>query len=63
MRGCFVAAVANWGMAPSEFWAMSVREFFWLVAAKRPDRTEKWAGQLTDADVKELGQVLKDHGG
>ncbi len=41
---------------------MSVREFMWLSAAKAPQASSKWAGSLSDDDVRELSEVLKQHG-
>jgi hypothetical protein len=48
-------------MAPSEFWALSPREFSWLLEAYGPRRTDTWAGSLTDDDVKDLVETLRDH--
>jgi hypothetical protein len=48
-------AVKGLGIAPSEFWKMRPRDFWWLVEAERPPKKKS---QLTRADAKGLRKML-----
>jgi hypothetical protein len=39
---------------------MELTEWVWLFDVKKPNRTQKWAGSLTDNDVAELFEQMKD---
>lgn len=60
LRAAYVLGVGAWGIQPSEFWAMSFQEWCWLFEVKRPQRTQEWAGSLTDADVIALSRALDE---
>lgn len=49
-------AVGQWGIQPSEFWAMRVREWWWLYEDKRP--RERY-GRLSEDQVAELYDDLE----
>ena len=44
-------AVGHWNIAPSEFWQMSVIEWWWVKQAKEP---EKMYGSLPESKVDQL---------
>jgi len=51
----------EWGIQPSEFWEMTIPEWFLEYEIKAPkDPKETYAGKLTRADVEELKDLLKD---
>lgn len=62
MRAAYVLAVGAWGIQPPAFWGMDLAEWSWLFAVKRPQRTQEWAGNLTDADVIALSRALDEAG-
>lgn len=43
-------AVGAWGIAPSEFWQMTVTEWWWLYDVKQA----QMSGGMTDSGWKEL---------
>lgn len=47
-------------MAPSEFWRLTPTEWAWIYEAKTPGA--RYAGGLTEPDLEELYQMLKDNG-
>jgi hypothetical protein len=47
-------------LIPSEFLAMSPKEFWRLYYAK-VDRNKREAGRLADGDIDDLLAMLKDH--
>lgn len=50
----------EWGIQPSEFWEMTVAEWFLEYEAKAPsDPKETYAGKLTRDDVEELKELLR----
>jgi hypothetical protein len=44
------------GIAPSEFWRMNPRHFWWLVEANNPPKRKS---RLTKADAKSLRRMLE----
>lgn len=55
----YIVAVLQWGIAPSEFWAMTICEFLVLFEAKRPDQEGDYAGRLTRGDLDELREWME----
>lgn len=54
----------EWGIQPSEFWEMTIAEWFLEYEIKAPkDPKDTYAGTLTRADVEELKDLLKDGSG
>lgn len=53
-------SVGAWGIAPSEFWRMSMQEWAWLFDVKKPRRTGEWAGRMTDDEVVSLSRALDE---
>lgn len=54
-------AVAAWGIQPSEFWAMSPVEWWWLYDVKRGRDPEiDYAGSLDEQTVDRLKRWLDD---
>lgn len=54
----FQAAHA-WGVSPSEFWGMTIPEWFALYDMHRTrDAKNDYAGNLVQADVDELAEFL-----
>ncbi len=51
------AAVHGSGMAPSEFWKLSLREFWWLQDAIQAEHVP--CGRLTDDELADLYEELK----
>lgn len=48
----------GWGLAPSEFWAMTLAEFMVEADARAPfDPSRDYAGSLTQADVDFLKEM------
>lgn len=60
VRAAYLLGVGGWGIQPSEFWGMDFCEWVWLYAAKRPQRTQEWAGNLTDQQVIDLSAALDE---
>jgi len=50
----------SWGIQPSEFWAMTMPEWFALHEFHRESRPGDYAGKLTKADVDELWEYALD---
>jgi hypothetical protein len=51
----------DWGIQPSEFWNMTMSEWWVEYEAKAPAaKGEKFAGKLTRSDVDELNAWLKE---
>lgn len=49
----------QWGISPSEFWEMTIPEWFLLYEMNRPrDKTRDYAGNLVQSDVDELAEFL-----
>ena len=49
----------TWGISPSEFWDMTLPEWFVLHELHRPrDKARDYAGNLVQADVDELAEFL-----
>lgn len=49
----------EWGIQPSEFWEMTIPEWFLEYELKAPkDPKDTYAGKLTRADVEELKELL-----
>ena len=49
----------QWGVSPSEFWGMTMAEWFCEYEFNRPrDKTTDFAGSLTQADVDRLTELL-----
>jgi hypothetical protein len=54
-----VALVDGWGIAPSEFWRMTLSEVLALYQAKRPRMKNGYAGTLTQGDVDDLAEWMR----
>lgn len=50
----------KWGIQPSEFWAMTVPEWFLLFDINRPQMQGDFAGNLTQGDVDRLSALLDE---
>jgi len=51
----------EWGIQPSEFWKMTMAEWWLEYELKAPkDPQGTFAGKLTRADVDELKELLED---
>lgn len=46
-------------MAPSEFWALSIEEFFWLLHSKNPPKTASGKELLSKSEVAELLEMQR----
>lgn len=53
----------EWGIQPSEFWEMTISEWWAEYELRAPRDTGAFAGKLTRADVEELKEYLKDGSG
>lgn len=51
-------AVGVWSIQPSEFWRMTMREFWWMFDARKPRRTH--VGGMTDEDMDDLKTNLDE---
>jgi hypothetical protein len=49
-------AVGSWSLQPSEFWAMTIREWWWLADVRAPSENY---GDLSGNTVKDLYEDLK----
>lgn len=55
----FQIAVGQWGMAPSEFYALSPQEFWLLHEIKTPvDPKSQYAGGMSEDECDELYAML-----
>jgi hypothetical protein len=53
----------EWGIQPSEFWAMTIPEWFLEYELRAPkDPKGTYAGKLTRADVEELKEYMNGSG-
>jgi hypothetical protein len=51
----------EWGIQPSEFWGMTIPEWWLEYDMKAPKAAgDTYAGNLTRADVEELKELLED---
>ena len=50
----------SWGIAPSEFWQMTMPEWFALHEFNRQHQPGDYAGKLTKADVDDLWEFALD---
>lgn len=48
----------RWGIQPSEFWAMTIGEWWLEYDLNATDPKDKYAGSLTKAEVEELRELL-----
>lgn len=55
----FMALVAGYKVAPSEFWEMTVSEVALFFEAKRPAQSCDYAGSLDRGAVEELAEWMK----
>jgi hypothetical protein len=44
----------SWGIQPSEFWAMTLNEWWCEYDSKAQQDTSKYAGRLTQGDIDDL---------
>lgn len=51
-------SVGVWHIQPSEFWAMTMREFWWMFDARKPRKQH--VGGMTDAEMDELKDALDE---
>lgn len=58
----FGVAVGHWGIQPSEFWKMTLPEFFAILATKEDeaDRFKEARGELTDETKDALLDMLEE---
>jgi hypothetical protein len=54
-----MAIVAGHGLAPSEFWKMTVAEIAVFFEAKRPKETGDYAGSLNQGSVDDLSEWMR----
>jgi hypothetical protein len=54
-------AVLEFGLSPTDFWNMDPVHFWWLVEA-RDDQGEASKGALSEADKRELLDVMVENG-
>lgn len=52
----------QWGIQPSEFWEMTIPEWWLEYELNVQKDDEKFAGKLTRADVEELKELLHGSG-
>ena len=52
----------QWGIQPSEFWEMTIPEWWLEYELNVQKDGEKFAGKLTRADVEELNELLHGSG-
>jgi hypothetical protein len=51
----------QWGIQPSEFWEMTISEWWLEYDLNAPsDPKEKYAGKLTRAEVEELKEYMRN---
>lgn len=50
----------HWGIQPSEFWEMTISEWWCEYEAKAADQSGRFAGNLTQNDVDELNDWLAE---
>lgn len=50
----------QWGIQPSEFWGMSMSEWFCEYDFHNSNRPGRFAGKLTEADVDELLELMDE---
>lgn len=55
----YMTLVAGYGIAPSEFWGMTVGEIAVYFEAKRPQQKSDYAGSLTQGAVDELAEWME----
>jgi hypothetical protein len=48
----------NWGIQPSEFWGMTMAEWFCEYDYYKSKEVGRFAGSLTEADVDELMELF-----
>ena len=53
-------AARGWGIQPSEFWGMTMAEWFCEYDFHNANRPGRYAGKLTQADVKRLQALCED---
>jgi len=53
----------SWGIQPSEFWAMTINEWWLEYDSKLENDTSKYAGKLTKSDVEELKDWMEKRDG
>ncbi len=47
-------AVGLWSVQPSEFWGMTMREYWWMFDAKRPPPAKVGSSPFTKAEVARI---------
>lgn len=53
----------EWGIQPSEFWAMTISEWWLEYELRAPaPKDERYAGTLTRAEVEELKEYMNGSG-
>lgn len=51
----------EWGIQPSEFWQMTIPEWWIEYELRAPaEKSERYAGTLTRAEVEELKELVED---
>ena len=55
--GSLYLSARSWGIQPSEFWCMTLAEWFSEAEQRREKQPGDYAGNLTRADVQELQEI------
>lgn len=50
----------DWGLAPSEFWDMTISEWFAEFEHRRPRQDGEYAGNLRQGDVDRLSALIDE---
>lgn len=56
----FRAAVGAWGIGPTEFWQLTLREFWWLFDVRRPPPPKVGRSSFTVPEVKRLIKLQQE---
>jgi len=60
VRDAYRLTVAHWKIPPSEFWGMTLEEFWWLQADSL-EQARKTSGAMTKAELDELDAWFEDN--
>jgi len=53
-------AVGIWQVAPSEFWGMTLREYWWMFDARRPPPAKVGSSPFTKAEVDRIAREVRE---
>ena len=55
----FRIAVGLWEIAPSEFWRMTMREYWWLYDMRKPPEPKVGRSSFTVSEVEAIAERLR----